>query len=68
MHYYQARARQVSGLNAMQCNATDFCVWGFGGSFFCTGVLGDGILSLAFCPEIGSLLIYMIYYKAVVEI
>ena len=24
----------------------------FGGSIFCVGVMGDGILSLAFCPEI----------------
>ena len=33
---------------------TDFCVWGFGvgESIFCIGVLGVGVLSLAFCPEI----------------
>ena len=29
-----------------------FGVWGLGRAFFCVGVLGNGILSSAFCPEI----------------
>ena len=28
------------------------CNFGFGAFFFCIGVLGNGILSLAFCPKI----------------
>ena len=51
---------RVSGLNATdkthmyEIYATDLCVWGFRvmASIFCIGVLGDGILSLAFCPDI----------------
>ena len=40
--------------------------WGFGvgESTFCIGVLGNGILSLAFCPEIGFLVLHQLTVQA----
>ena len=45
---------ECHGQNANVWNATGFGGWGFRvvASIFCIGVLGNGILSLAFCPEI----------------
>ena len=51
----------VSGLNAMDKTMKYgmpltfvFRVWGFRRAFFCIGVSGDSILSLACCPELAN--------------
>mgnify|MGYP001800477700 CR=1 FL=1 len=46
----------VSGLNATDKKMPMYempliYVFGVGASIYCIGVLGNGILSLAFCPE-----------------